>query len=40
MGLISYFIEILDNDIVRSRDYIDDQYVFGETEEENGVFFY
>ena len=29
MEMISYFIEILNNEIVGSCDYLDDQYVFG-----------
>ena len=40
MGMSSYFIEILNNDIVGSCDYLDDQYVFDETEEDDGVNYY
>ena len=34
------FIENTDSSIVGIRDYLDDQYVFGETEEDNGKYGY
>ena len=36
MGHIYDLIEITDNAIVKSHDYLDDQYTFGKTEEDDG----